>query len=485
MRVHEILGVMLGEQKASEISIQWTKPNLEFEWQEVIDPNQRPDLRHLYYHLFPSFEEFTTKAKGGRKVRIDGLTLDNSDDSVDTILQEKLDRVCHQYEVGKVEMPLVVYVDGKYVLIGGNTRLNVGRELGLPVYGWVISMMMLGEQRASENDFNFRRWFGNSKVVDATGKPLRMYHGTTEQFNQFHPWSHFGSSTAANQRLNFRDTHGNEHIIPVYLRIEHPLKVTDQEASEEATLLNAIIRGEYKSIDINTARRQGVRRALMDAGYDGLVYRNRMEHRGRYSWVIFEPNQVKSAITGQIREWIDTTMLGESRRAALYHWMEGIKIENVLGSDMLQGRVIHPVPGMGDIKGVSLSRNKLFTFGDRGEVRLTMDQEKLATRFKLLPLDGEAAFRRHNELEPTVTDRGNTDREAWKFAEEFLVGDIPELHRYVTHIFIKQRSQVVPVKQYIACAEYSKRWSIPLITDPVTMPDDAAANIARNSKYFP
>ena len=33
----------------------------------------------------------------------------------------------------------------------------------------------------------FRRWFGDSKVVDAQGKPLRVYHGTRESFDAFDP----------------------------------------------------------------------------------------------------------------------------------------------------------------------------------------------------------------------------------------------------------------------------------------------------------
>src|SRR3546814_7013631 len=31
----------------------------------------------------------------------------------------------------------------------------------------------------------FKRWFGNSKVVDADGQPLRVYHGTDQSFDAF------------------------------------------------------------------------------------------------------------------------------------------------------------------------------------------------------------------------------------------------------------------------------------------------------------
>lgn len=143
------------------------------------------------------------------------------------------------------------------------------------------------------------KWFGNSKVVDRQGRPLRMYHGTTEKFDTFHPLSHFGTAKAANHRLRdryaIRGDFDSSHIIPVYLRIENPLKVNDMEAAHEPALLNAIARGKYPDIDVNTARRQGIRRALKDAEYDGLVYWNRLEDRGKYSWVILNPDQVRSA----------------------------------------------------------------------------------------------------------------------------------------------------------------------------------------------
>lgn len=37
----------------------------------------------------------------------------------------------------------------------------------------------------------FKRWFGDSKVVDAEGKPLVVYHGTPNDFSQFLPGAYF------------------------------------------------------------------------------------------------------------------------------------------------------------------------------------------------------------------------------------------------------------------------------------------------------
>jgi hypothetical protein len=141
------------------------------------------------------------------------------------------------------------------------------------------------------------RWFGDSVVCNPDGSPMRCYHGTNSDFDTFVSLSHFGTALAAQQRLADRsDSTGNARTIPVYLNIEDPLRVTDADASDEATMLNSTIRGKYPDLDINIMRRKGVKKALEDAGYDGMVYRNRMEDRGQDSWVVLDGSQVRSAI---------------------------------------------------------------------------------------------------------------------------------------------------------------------------------------------
>lgn len=148
------------------------------------------------------------------------------------------------------------------------------------------------------NSSEFKSWFAGSKVVTKFGHPRMMYHGTNKVFHEFFPGSHFGTKLAANHRVN--DTFGQHgsHIVPVYLSIKYPLRVSDMDASDEATLLNSITRGNYPEIDIHAARAKDAYAAAEDAGYDGLVYKNAQEDRGNLSWVVFRPSQVKSAISG-------------------------------------------------------------------------------------------------------------------------------------------------------------------------------------------
>lgn len=144
----------------------------------------------------------------------------------------------------------------------------------------------------------FKAWFKGSKVVKG-GRPLVMYHGTGREFDEFTPHSHFGTSRAANHRLGHRKFETGAHIRPVYLSIKNPLRVSDAEASEESSLLFSIVKGAYPGLDPVLARREGAYAAAAAAGYDGLVYTNHMEDRGKLSWVVFEPSQVRSAITGR------------------------------------------------------------------------------------------------------------------------------------------------------------------------------------------
>jgi hypothetical protein len=93
----------------------------------------------------------------------------------------------------------------------------------------------------------FRRWFGNSKVVDKNGEPLIVYHGTNTRnpdsaysgFDSFKRSSHGSlgagiyftdsAKAASNFAFNVRggnkkkEEENNANVIPVYLKIEQPV----------------------------------------------------------------------------------------------------------------------------------------------------------------------------------------------------------------------------------------------------------------------
>lgn len=114
---------------------------------------------------------------------------------------------------------------------------------------------------------NFRRWFGESKVVDDKGEPLVVYHGSDEKFDVFNTEEgafFFGGENAA----SFAKTYG-DNVTAAYLSIKNPF------------------RGTYKTLA--TADFDG----LAKRGYDGAVFTD--EESGLQQWVAFKPTQIKSA----------------------------------------------------------------------------------------------------------------------------------------------------------------------------------------------
>lgn len=116
----------------------------------------------------------------------------------------------------------------------------------------------------------FKRWFGDSKVVDAEGKPLVVYHGTGAKFTEFKADSFFAPTEKAAKNYG-------KNIVPVYLSFQKP-KIVDYLGREDSD----------KDNDIEDAKAEG---------YDSLIIRNADD-----GWIVgdqyiaFSPTQIKSAI---------------------------------------------------------------------------------------------------------------------------------------------------------------------------------------------
>lgn len=136
------------------------------------------------------------------------------------------------------------------------------------------------------NSKSFARWFGESKVVDSQGKPLRLYHGTGADIVAFDPSlaeaSLSGEATGvpgfyfspdasvANGYARKREAGGN-NVMPVYLALNNPVTVNYAE----------LIGGTFN-------------RATLEAqGFDGV---NVQRDGETWAYIAFEPTQIKSAI---------------------------------------------------------------------------------------------------------------------------------------------------------------------------------------------
>ena len=111
----------------------------------------------------------------------------------------------------------------------------------------------------------FKRWFGESKVVDADGNPLVVYHGSKrnfrifeEQFNANEPGFFFTESE------NYAKSYGQK-IKKVFLSLKNPYYAEE----------DGFTPAEAK-----------------DAGYDGYIVEG---HMNSTTYVAFSANQIKSA----------------------------------------------------------------------------------------------------------------------------------------------------------------------------------------------
>jgi hypothetical protein len=144
----------------------------------------------------------------------------------------------------------------------------------------------------------FKRWFGDSKVVDSTGRPLVVYHGTNADITEFRrtkigefgPAIYFASSPSEAGAYADAKRRGQEdgapNIIPVYLSLQNPYtKGVDAFWKEFGR------EGETDA--------QAIERAKV-AGYDGVIeQKSDWRDRPFQHYVAFEPTQIKSAISNR------------------------------------------------------------------------------------------------------------------------------------------------------------------------------------------
>jgi GGDEF domain-containing protein len=157
----------------------------------------------------------------------------------------------------------------------------------------------------------FKKWFGDSKVVDENGEPLVVYHGTRtkgEAIDSFDlsmagkqtdsGWMgkgfYFGDSNAANAyagHYEFDPGHFPQGgaIYPTFLSLQNPAVLIDSERNDGPKTM------ARELVDLpDEASADEVREALIAAGYDGVIYQ-RNAGRGYREYVAFEPTQIKSA----------------------------------------------------------------------------------------------------------------------------------------------------------------------------------------------
>lgn len=214
----------------------------------------------------------------------------------------------------------------------------------------VMGMRVAGEDVTDTQEF--ASWFKKSQVVDEFGLPLVVYHSTTyvedtptanpysttgfSEFNtqsQKHLGAHFGTVEQGATIVDYagKPAH-NSNVYPVYLSVQNPIRLRD-----EGSWTYSRLRGQLQSVlssrqideldqyITNSDEQLALMREMIkNEGYDGVVYTNRYEgfevpagvysgdtapdrrnlsdadfaakYGAQESWIIFEPNQVKSTM---------------------------------------------------------------------------------------------------------------------------------------------------------------------------------------------
>lgn len=220
-------------------------------------------------------------------------------------------------------------VNRAYATMLGHFYVNQAERAGVPVeefmqrYGLRVAAtaqegQQVVEQGAPETPA-FRKWFGDSKVVDANGKPLVVYHATDADSIVSFDRTKLGSvttwNTDAKQARNMAqlgfwfadsdvsDNTGQSVTYPVHVSMRAPRV--------------------YRTFDTMWAAAQRFRsgdkwRASLESqGHDGVILRDDTEFSVT-SFVAFRPEQIKSAIGNRgTFDPADPNILNQGARAQL------------------------------------------------------------------------------------------------------------------------------------------------------------------------
>jgi hypothetical protein len=177
---------------------------------------------------------------------------------------------------------------------------------------------MLGEKEnksasiAEETDSPaFKKWFGKSKVVDKNGKPEVLYHGTTEDVDQFYPNQFFAYSPKAATSYALKEQYEQDtrfdgesegikgaNILPVYIRAEKTAEYEDvMKSAKKLGVYDPNKEDSYQYTSSYTDKKvaDAVIADLKKQGFDSIFHYdydldgNRME-----SLQVFDPKAIKS-----------------------------------------------------------------------------------------------------------------------------------------------------------------------------------------------
>ncbi len=165
----------------------------------------------------------------------------------------------------------------------------------------IIKTNQLGKNRAegggvNDKSRNLSKFMEGSHVVDEGGNPLRLYHGTGDDFQEFKQghinkkdkgWLgdgfYFTNSPPLASTYASMKRGNNPNVMPIHLSLKNPFYATP--GHKEAL---------RRELEENPFAAEDFRNQLVDAGHDGVIMDYGTADKAK-EYVAFHPNQIKSA----------------------------------------------------------------------------------------------------------------------------------------------------------------------------------------------
>jgi hypothetical protein len=183
------------------------------------------------------------------------------------------------------------------------------------------------ESAQTTSTSEFKKWFGDSKVVNADGTPKVLYHGTASDFTEFDRNKLGGRSDNPSHELGFYFAEDPEiasefafgeggNVMPVFLKMENPYYMDAKDFAEDLSFWRGMRGGTKFSNDDywrSIGHYEELRNYLVKNGHDGLIivgkgYKEYIAANKpldmypelyKDNYIVWNPEQIKSA-TGNI-----------------------------------------------------------------------------------------------------------------------------------------------------------------------------------------
>lgn len=201
-------------------------------------------------------------------------------------------------------------------------KSNLSQQPSITLTPQIVDMvqgglpMFMRQQNDQTNTPEFKKWFGDSKVVDENGEPLVVYHGTDKDFNEFTP-GRVGNMYFS-EDPEYAQAYGKS-IIPVFIKSEKIADLTDTNSKgyKEAVKMfnesggwasfNEDVMEDRESSDFDPTTDETwelidnpvVVERLKKAGFDGIKMNESLNDMAFVTYAVFSPTQIKSATSNQ------------------------------------------------------------------------------------------------------------------------------------------------------------------------------------------